>query len=152
VPSKMQSAFSPATCILMSFPTFRNPLARLGVLAAMSLPLAGCNMIVMKPHGDVAVQQAQLIVVSTFLMLLIIVPVIALTLFFAYRYRHSNTQATYTPDWDHSTKLELVIWGAPLLIIIALGAITWISTHKLIPTGRWIASTPSDRCPPAPRR
>jgi hypothetical protein len=26
-----------------------------------------------------------------------------------------------------------VIWGAPLLIIIALGLITWISTHKLDP-------------------
>jgi hypothetical protein len=66
-------------------------------------------------------------------MLLIIVPVIALTLFFAWRYRQSNTEATYTPDWDHSTQLELVIWGAPLLIIIALGAITWISTHTLDP-------------------
>ena len=117
----------------MPFPSQRHPLARLGALAALVLPLAGCNMIVMKPHGDVAVQQAQLILTSTFLMLLIIVPVIALTLFFAYRYRQSNTKATYTPDWDHSTKLELVIWGAPLLIIIALGAITWISTHKLDP-------------------
>jgi cytochrome o ubiquinol oxidase subunit 2 len=87
----------------------------------------------MKPHGDIAQQQAQLIVTSTLLMLLIIVPVIALTLFFAYRYRQSNTEATYAPDWDHSTRLELVIWGAPLLIIIALGAITWISTHKLDP-------------------
>jgi cytochrome o ubiquinol oxidase subunit 2 len=95
--------------------------------------LGGCDWVVMKPHGDVAVQQAHLIVQSTFLMLLIIVPVIALTLFFAFRYRASNTEAPYTPDWDHSTRLELVIWGAPLLIIIALGAITWISTHKLDP-------------------
>jgi cytochrome o ubiquinol oxidase subunit 2 len=89
--------------------------------------------IVMKPHGDIAVQQANLIVTSTFLMLLIIVPVIALTLFFAFKYRQSNAKAEYAPDWDHSTRLELVIWGAPLLIIIALGAITWISTHKLDP-------------------
>src|SRR5207245_3603342 len=82
---------------------------------------------------DIAAQQARLVVTSTLLMLLIIVPVIALTLFFAWRYRQSNTEATYTPDWDHSTRLELIIWGAPLLIIIALGAITWISTHKLDP-------------------
>jgi cytochrome o ubiquinol oxidase subunit 2 len=105
---------------------------RVLVLSA-SFALSGCDWIVMKPHGDVAQQQAQLIVTSTLLMLLIIVPVIALTLFFAYRYRQSNTEATYAPDWDHSTRLELVIWGAPLLIIIALGAITWISTHKLDP-------------------
>ena len=108
------------------------PLGRAAVLLS-GLLLAGCNGIVMKPHGDIAQQQANLIVTSTLLMLLIIVPVIVLTLFFAFRYRQSNTEATYTPDWDHSTRLELVIWGAPLLIIIALGAITWISTHKLDP-------------------
>jgi cytochrome o ubiquinol oxidase subunit 2 len=70
-------------------------------------------------------------------MLLVIVPVIALTILFAWRYRQSNTRAniraTYAPDWDHSTQLELVIWAAPLLIIIALGAVTWISTHTLDP-------------------
>lgn len=104
-----------------------------GTALAASIALSGCDLLVMKPHGDIAKQQANLIVTSTLLMLLIIVPVIVLTLFFAYRYRQSNSGATYAPDWDHSTRLELVIWGAPLLIIIALGAITWISTHKLDP-------------------
>ena len=66
-------------------------------------------------------------------MLLIIVPVIFLTLLFAWKYRQSNTEAKYDPEWHHSTALELVIWTVPLLIIIALGAITWISTHKLDP-------------------
>lgn len=110
----------------------KSLLTRVLVLSA-GVALSGCNAVVMKPHGDIAQQQANLIVTSTLLMLLIIVPVIALTLIFAYRYRQSNTDATYAPDWDHSTRLELVIWGAPLLIIIALGAITWISTHKLDP-------------------
>ncbi|RZL35378.1 MAG: ubiquinol oxidase subunit II [Rubrivivax sp.] len=110
----------------------KSLLTRALVLSA-GAALSGCSGIVMKPHGDIAQQQAQLIVTSTLLMLLIIVPVIALTLLFAYRYRQSNTDATYAPDWDHSTRLELIIWGAPLLIIIALGAITWITTHKLDP-------------------
>lgn len=95
--------------------------------------LSGCNTVVMNPSGDIAQQQAHLITVSTLLMLLIIVPVIILTLLFAWRYRQSNTQAVYTPDWDHSTALELVIWGAPLMIIIALGLLTWITTHTLDP-------------------
>jgi cytochrome o ubiquinol oxidase subunit 2 len=113
------------------YPT--KPLLSRTLAVLASVALCGCDWVVMKPHGDIAQQQAQLIVTSTLLMLLIIVPVIALTLFFAYRYRQSNTEATYAPDWDHSTRLELVIWGAPLLIIIALGAITWITTHKLDP-------------------
>ena len=91
------------------------------------------NLVLLHPAGAVAAQQGHLIVVSTLLMLLVIVPVMALTVLFAWRYRKSNKAATYTPDWDHSTQLELVIWAAPLLIIIALGAVTWNSTHTLDP-------------------
>ncbi|MGI4718082.1 MAG: ubiquinol oxidase subunit II [Janthinobacterium lividum] len=94
--------------------------------------LAGCNTVVMNPTGDIAKQQADLITVSVLLMLIIIVPVMILTVLFAWRYR-KGANAKYEPDWDHSTKLELVIWGAPLLIIIVLGLITWVSTHKLDP-------------------
>ena len=101
-------------------------------LSAAAL-LAGCNTVLMHPSGYIARQQGDLIVISTLLMLLIIVPVIALTVLFAWKYRKNNTAAIYEPNWDHSTKLELLIWGAPLLIIIVLGAITWISTHQLDP-------------------
>lgn len=102
--------------------------------------LSGCNMVVMSPSGDIAAQQRDLIVISTVLMLLIIVPVLFLTLFFAWRYRQSNTAAKYDPEWHHSTGLEVIIWSAPLAIIIALGAITWVSTHKLDPIDRSIGS------------
>ncbi|MFC0677903.1 ubiquinol oxidase subunit II [Lysobacter korlensis] len=118
-------------------PAAAMPLARrllsLVVLAAAMAMLGGCNLVVLDPAGDVAARQGDLIVIATVLMLIVIVPVIALTLLFAWRYRASNRAATYTPDWDHSTQLELVIWGVPLLIIIALGAVTWISTHLLDP-------------------
>ena len=95
--------------------------------------LAGCNLVVMNPSGDIAIQQRNIILISTGLMLLIIIPVMILIVLFAWRYRASNTEATYDPHFDHSASLELVIWSAPLLIIIALGALTWWSTHKLDP-------------------
>ena len=108
----------------------------LAALAAAAV-LAGCTKaVVLNPAGDIAAQQGDLVVKATLLMLIIIVPVIALTLFFAWKYRHSNPTATdddYDPDWHHSTTLELVIWTVPLMIIIALGAMTWIGTHKLDP-------------------
>jgi len=97
------------------------------------LLLTGCNTVVLNPSGDIAAQQRDLIVISTILMLLIVVPVMVMTVWFAWRYRHTNTQATYAPEWNHSTQFELVIWTAPLLIIIALGALTWIGTHLLDP-------------------
>lgn len=101
----------------------------------LAAPLAGCNMVVMNPSGDIAVQQRDLILISTGLMLLIVLPVMGLVVWFALRYRATNaaSEKDYDPDWDHSTKLELLIWSAPLLIIIALGALTWLSTHKLDP-------------------
>ena len=103
------------------------------LLTPLLAALAGCNTVVMNPSGDIAKQQAHLIIVSVVLMLLIIVPVLILVIWFARKYRAGNTEAEYLPDWDHSTKLELVIWGAPLLIIIVLGLVTWIYTHKLDP-------------------
>lgn len=95
--------------------------------------LTGCKAVLLSPSGDVAVQQRDLILISTGLMLLVIVPVIVLTLLFAWRYRATNKRADYDPEWHHSTRLELLIWSAPLVIIIALGALTWVSTHLLDP-------------------
>jgi len=100
-----------------------------GLLAA----LAGCNAVLFSPSGELAVRQRDLIIIATLLMLLIIVPVIILTPLFAWRYRENANNPHYNPDWDHSTVLELAIWAAPLLIIIALGAVTWVSTHQLDP-------------------
>jgi cytochrome o ubiquinol oxidase subunit 2 len=110
----------------------RTWLPRLTALP-FALALSGCDWVVMSPSGDIAVQQRDLILISTGLMLLIIIPVIVLTLVFAFRYRATNKDAKYEPKWDHSVSLELLIWGVPLLIIIALGAITWTSTHLLDP-------------------
>jgi cytochrome o ubiquinol oxidase subunit 2 len=107
--------------------------ARVLGLLGLCAALAGCDLVVMGPSGDVAVQQRNLIIVSTVLMLLVIVPVIALTFLFARRYRASNPDATYDPDWSHSTQLEVVIWTIPLLIVMALGAMAWITTHTLDP-------------------
>ena len=106
---------------------------RLLLLAPLVALLSACDMVVLSPAGDVAGQQRDLLVISTLLMLLIIIPVMALTVLFAWKYRASNKEADYEPDWDHSTSLELVIWSAPLLIIICLGALTWAGTHLLDP-------------------
>ena len=108
---------------------------RLLLLAPVVALLSACNLVVLNPAGDVASQQGDLLMISTLLMLIIIVPVMGLIVFFAWKYRASNkeAEADYRPDWDHSTSLELVIWAAPLMIIICLGALTWAGTHLLDP-------------------
>ncbi|HEY4292560.1 ubiquinol oxidase subunit II [Luteibacter sp.] len=105
------------------------------LIPALALLLSGCDAVLLSPSGDIARQQRDLIVISVVLMLIVIIPVIYMIVAFAWKYRESNkaAHAEYDPDWNHSTVLELLIWSAPLLIIIALGAITWTSTHKLDP-------------------
>ncbi|MEM1381111.1 MAG: ubiquinol oxidase subunit II [Pseudomonadota bacterium] len=99
----------------------------------MALALSGCNLIVINPSGDVARQQSDLILYATILMLIVIIPVMALTIFFAFHYRESNKSATYAPDWDHSISLEIVVWSVPLAIISCLAGLTWVATHRLEP-------------------
>lgn len=102
-------------------------------LIAIAMALSGCDLVVLNAPGDVAAQQGDLIIYSTVLMLIVIVPVMALTVFFAFRYRESNKEATYEPDWDHSISLEIVVWTVPLAIIICLAGLTWVATHRLEP-------------------
>jgi cytochrome o ubiquinol oxidase subunit 2 len=101
-------------------------------LLPLALLLAACEHPVLDPAGDIARQQRDLIYISTALMLLIIIPVMIMIVVFAWRYRKGG-HGTYDPKFDHSASLELAIWSAPLLIIIALGALTWTSTHLLDP-------------------
>ncbi|MDE2489138.1 MAG: ubiquinol oxidase subunit II [Alphaproteobacteria bacterium] len=118
-------------CILETGQIVR--LFKVALAAPLLFALAGCKMVVMDPAGDIAMQQRNLILLATGLMLLIIVPVIAATLFFAWKYRASNTEAAYDPDWHHSTKLELLIWSIPMAVIVVLGSVAWISSHTLDP-------------------
>jgi len=109
-----------------------NKIRRL-LLMTIALGLSGCNLVLLNPKGDVAAQQGDLIVYATILMLIVIIPVMALTVFFAISYRSSNKEANYEPEWDHSVSLEIVIWAVPLAIIICLAGLTWVATHRLDP-------------------
>lgn len=97
------------------------------------LLLSGCNSAVLNPKGIIAIQEKQLLIDAVLLMLIIVLPVIILTAVISRRYRSSNTKAKYTPDWAHSTLLEIIWWGIPTVIIVVLATMTWVSTHKLDP-------------------
>ena len=101
--------------------------------APLALSLSGCHLVLLHSAGAVAARQSHLMIASMFLMLLIIVPVLVAVAVIAWRYRASANPPDYDPDWEHSSTLELVVWAAPLMIIIALGAMTWIGTHQLDP-------------------
>ncbi|MGV7243910.1 ubiquinol oxidase subunit II [Caballeronia sp. M23-90] len=101
--------------------------------ALASFLVSGCDLDVLNPKGSVGVAEKSLIVDSTIAMLIVVVPVIALTAWFAWRYRASNKTAAYLPKWAHSNKIEVVVWTVPTLIIAYLAILTWNSTHALDP-------------------
>ena len=76
-----------------------------------TLLLSGCNMTLLNPTGQVGLDERNLIITATLLMLLVVVPVIVMTFLFAWKYRASNTNAVYTPKWNHSTKIEIAVWA-----------------------------------------
>lgn len=95
--------------------------------------LSGCNIAVLSPEGPIAAAEKHILLITTGLMLLIVVPVIFMAIFFAWRYRASNKKSIYTPGWSDSLILEIIWWAIPIMIIIVLAVITWRSSHDLDP-------------------
>lgn len=100
---------------------------------ATTLLLSGCKLAILDPKGIIAAQQKDLLIDSVLLMLIVVIPTIILTLIFAWRYRAGNHSAKYSPEWSHSTTLEVIVWTIPCIIIGILAVITWITSHTLDP-------------------
>ncbi|HWG67514.1 MAG TPA: ubiquinol oxidase subunit II, partial [Rhodanobacteraceae bacterium] len=69
------------------------------VLLLPLLLLGGCNLVLLDPSGDVARQQSDIMIITTIIIALIIVPVLIAIGVVAWRYRASNKQAKYDPHW-----------------------------------------------------
>ncbi|MEB1530526.1 ubiquinol oxidase subunit II [Xanthomonas sp. WHRI 7945] len=106
---------------------------RSGLLLLPALLLAGCDSAILNPKGQIGHDEKTLLITSVVLMLLVVIPVIVMTLAFAWRYRASNTKARYEPNWSHSTAIEVVVWSIPCMIILVLAVLTWRSSHALDP-------------------
>lgn len=99
----------------------------------VTILLDGKNIAILNPKGVIADQQFSLIVFTTLLGLVVIIPVFVLLFSFAFKYREGNKNADYQPDHKDNSLLEFLWWGIPILIIVALSVVTWITTHNLDP-------------------
>ena len=95
--------------------------------------LASCNEGVLDPHGPVGKAERVILYDATAIMLAVVIPVIVLTLAFAWWFRARNSQARYRPDWEYSGRIEMIIWSIPALFILFLGGIAWTGSHDLDP-------------------
>ena len=105
----------------------------LGVVLSVANYLHTHSIAVLNPQGFIANKERGLIVTITLLMLVVVIPVFALTFAIAWKYRESNTAAPYTPEWDHNRWVEAVWWAVPLVLIAIISLISWRSSHELDP-------------------
>lgn len=106
----------------MRLKKYNKSIGMLSLIAATVL-LSGCDMVLMNPKGAIGVEQRTLIITAIALMLIVVVPVIH-GVRLCPKYRASNKDAKYSPNWAHSNKIEAVVWTIPIIIIAILGTIT----------------------------
>ncbi|MGB1309829.1 MAG: ubiquinol oxidase subunit II [Leucothrix sp.] len=104
------------------------------LILLMALPALGhAEYLLFDPKGPIAAEQMDLIILSFLIMMIVVIPVIGMTIWFAIKYRASNDKADYKPHWEHSNLIEFVVWSVPLAIIVTLGIITYQTSHSLDP-------------------
>jgi cytochrome o ubiquinol oxidase subunit 2 len=102
--------------------------------SVLMLPfLAGCSGGILEPQGPIASAERLLLINSTAIMLVVVIPVIVATLAFAWWYRSSNTHASRGTDESYEERIEFVVWSIPALTVILLGGVVWIGSHQLDP-------------------
>jgi cytochrome o ubiquinol oxidase subunit II len=105
-----------------------------GPVVCAALLVASCSRAgVLDPQGPIAEAERLLLINSTGIMLVVVVPVILATLAFAWWYRSSNTRAGRSTEQSYEERIEFVVWSIPALTVILLGGVIWIGSHQLDP-------------------
>jgi cytochrome o ubiquinol oxidase subunit II len=108
------------------------------ILVALAVIIGLCfidvgTIAVLVPMGEIAAKERDLLVNSTLLMLIIIVPVFVVSILIAWRYRASNKKAKYDPNWDNNNLAEFIWWTVPCVLIAVLSIMTYKSCYDLNP-------------------
>jgi cytochrome o ubiquinol oxidase subunit II len=97
---------------------------------------------ILNPQGVIGIAEKTILIDSLAIMLAIVIPTIVATLAFAWWFRATNARAAYLPDFAYSGRLELIVWGIPVLVILLLGGVAWIGSHDLDPANPLPSNTP----------
>lgn len=89
---------------------------------------------ILKPSGDVARRQKDLLIFTALLSLLVIIPVFYMLFKFTRDYDEKNTKnKEYKPELDNNTAIEILWWAVPIILITILGVVTFKTSHSLDP-------------------
>ena len=117
---------------------FLHPIKKAHVLVCVIvlISLGGCaqiELIDLDPKGPVAKAIDELFWLAVLLMTLVLIAVFVLTIWIVTRYRASRQPADLHYEWTEPVWLEPILWLIPGLIVLGLGTMSWIYTHRLDP-------------------
>jgi cytochrome o ubiquinol oxidase subunit II len=105
----------------------------LAVAMVGAIMLGGCTEGVLDPKGPITFAERQILFNATGIMLAIVIPVMLATLGVAFWFRASNERASYQPNFKESGRIELLVWSIPLMTVLLVGIVAWISSYDLDP-------------------
>jgi cytochrome o ubiquinol oxidase subunit II len=109
------------------------PYVLLTVVLMGAAMLGGCTEGVLDPKGPIAFAERQILLNATGIMLAIVIPTMIATLGVAFWFRASNERAHYRPNFAYSGRIEMLVWSIPLMTILLVGTVAWISAYDLDP-------------------
>ncbi|AGB44984.1 cytochrome o ubiquinol oxidase subunit II [Mesorhizobium australicum WSM2073] len=112
-------------------PTFKPARSLLWIPAAAFLP--GCAGGVLDPQGPIGAGNRTILLNSLAVMLVIVIPTLIALLAFAWKFRASNSNARYDPEFTYSGRIELIVWSIPTLTILFLGGLIYYGSYHLDP-------------------
>ncbi|WP_198024395.1 MULTISPECIES: ubiquinol oxidase subunit II [unclassified Mesorhizobium] len=95
--------------------------------------LPGCAGGVLDPQGPIGVGNRTILLNSLAVMLVIVVPTLVALLAFAWKFRASNSNARYNPEFTYSGRVELIVWSIPTLTILFIGGLIYYGSYQLDP-------------------
>jgi cytochrome o ubiquinol oxidase subunit II len=114
----------------------------LAILVVAGWYLHRTNIPLLEPRGPIAEKERNLMLFAAALSLVVVIPVFSMAIFIAWKYRESNTEATYTPEFDRSRLYETIWWVVPTVLIGILSVVAWNSSHALDPYRPLVSNVP----------
>lgn len=108
----------------------------LGLAALTLVGCVGCSTLghgFLSPQGPVSSDQRYLFFLTLAITLIVVLPVLVLTPWLVWRYRRRATKSAYRPKWEFSWPMEILAWGVPVAVVIALAVFVWNGAHRLDP-------------------
>lgn len=103
------------------------------VVLPLTLLLGGCELALFDSSGVTGKEIGDTILLTMGLMLIVVIPTILMSIWIPYKYHESKNEESYDPEWEHSTKIEFLAWGVPVLITVVLAVIAFKTSYSLDP-------------------